>query len=95
LECGCYVVTPAHFASSAITIINTTTSQSPANSCELLRNPYRINKIEKNKTIQINPDLTYLEMVEGGKYNVENWTIVCMGATCTLTKIATICPQTS
>jgi len=28
-------------------------------------------------------------MVEGGRYNVENWTIVCMGATCTLTKIAT------
>jgi hypothetical protein len=30
-------------------------------------------------------------MVKGGRYNVENWTIVCMGVTCTLTKIATIC----
>jgi hypothetical protein len=27
---------------------------------------------KKNKTIQINPDLAYLEMVEGGRYNVEN-----------------------
>jgi hypothetical protein len=28
----------------------------------------------------MSPGLAYLEMVENGKYNVENRTIVCMGA---------------
>ena len=32
----------------------------------------RINKIEEDKAIRMSPDLVYLKMVEGGRYNVEN-----------------------
>jgi hypothetical protein len=28
----------------------------------------------------MSPRLAYLEIVKGGRYNVKNWTIVCMGA---------------
>src|SRR6266536_852909 len=34
--------------------------------------PYRINKVEEDKAIRINPDLAYLEMDEDGRYNVKN-----------------------
>jgi hypothetical protein len=40
--------------------------------------PYRINKVEKDKAIRISPGLVYLKMDEGDRYNVENWTFVCM-----------------
>ena len=39
---------------------------------ESLTYPCRINKIEEDKAIRISPDLAYLEIVEGGRYNVEN-----------------------
>jgi hypothetical protein len=51
-------------------------------------------RVEHIRMIRMSPRLAQLKMVEGGRYKVENWTIVCMGATCTLTKMATICPQT-
>jgi hypothetical protein len=38
----------------------------------LLIYPYRINKIEEDKAIRINPDLIYLKMVENDRYNVKN-----------------------
>ena len=41
--------------------------------------PCRINKVEEDKAIRMSPSLAYLEMDEGGRYNVENWTFVCMG----------------
>jgi hypothetical protein len=50
----------------------TTTQQLPANSCEFLRNLYRINKIEEDKAIRMSPRLAYLKMVKGGRYNVKN-----------------------
>ena len=32
----------------------------------------RINKIEEDKAIRISPNLIYLEIIEGGRYNVKN-----------------------
>ena len=32
----------------------------------------RINKIEKNKAIRMNPNLTYLKIIKDGRYNVKN-----------------------
>ncbi len=50
----------------------------------------RINKVEEDKAIRINPDLVYLEIIKGGRYNVENWTIIYMGVIYTFIKIAII-----
>jgi hypothetical protein len=45
----------------------------------LLTYPYRINKVEEDKTIRMSPGLAYLKMDKGGRYNVKNWTFIYMG----------------